>query len=178
MKDMIVSAIVATDLNNAIGKDNQLPWNIPADLKFFKKITMGHPVIMGRKTYESMNRLLPGRKNIIITRSAEYHIDGAEIFNSIEAAIAACRNNEDKLQKIFVIGGAEIFKQSFHLLDEMYRTLVQSTFDADTFIPEVAKQGFVKTWEECHDADENNSYSYCFQKWEKLKTNSFYMPTF
>ena len=165
--DMIVSAIVATDLNNAIGKDNQLLWNMPADTRFFKNTTMGHSVIMGRKTYESMNRLLPGRKNIIVTRNKEYKVAGAEIYHSIEDAIDACRASEEPEQKIFIIGGAEIYKQSFHLLDEIYRTIIKSVFDGDTFIPEISEQNLKMTWEECHSADEKNKYDYCFQKWER-----------
>lgn len=163
---MIISSIVATDLNNGIGKQNQLLWSMPGDLKFFKTTTLGHPVIMGRKTYESMDRLLPGRKNIIITRNIDYKVEGAEVYNNIEDGIKAC---EGGVEKIFIIGGAEIFKQSFHLLDEMFRTVIKSTFDADTFIPEIDKNMFKMTWEECHKSDEKNKFDYCFQKWERIK---------
>ena len=162
---MIISAIVAADLNNAIGRNNQLLWNLPADLKFFKDTTMGHPVIMGRKTYESMNRLLPGRKNLIITRNPDYKVEGAEIYNSVEEALASCKKTAGEQDRIFIIGGAEIFRQSFHLTDEIYRTLVKSKFEADTFIPPINEQEFKLASEDCHAADEKNKFEYCFQKW-------------
>src|ERR1044072_1775340 len=107
---MIVAAIVVTDLNNAIGRNNQLLCHLPADLKFFKSTTMGHPIIMGRKTYESVGRLLPGRRNLVITRKSDYKIEGAEIYHSVEAALESCKGT-----RAFVIGGAEIFRQSLHL---------------------------------------------------------------
>lgn len=159
---MTIAAIVATDLNNAIGKDNKLLWHLPADLKFFKNTTIGCPVIMGRKTYESIGRLLPGRKNIIITRNTDYHVTGAEIHTSVEGAIKYCTE-----EKIFIIGGAEIFKLTMPLTTEIYRTVVRSEFEADVFIPEINKNDFKMVWEECHAADEKNKYDYCFQKWER-----------
>ncbi|MES2678393.1 MAG: dihydrofolate reductase [Bacteroidota bacterium] len=166
---MIIAAIYAVDLNNAIGKDNQLLWHLPADLKFFKTTTMGCPIIMGRKTYESMGRLLPGRKNIIITRSSDYRVEGAEIFHSAEAAIKFCQTNpEVKSEKIFVIGGAEIFKLTLAATTEIYRTLVKAKFEADVFVPEINKAEFNLSLEECHEADEKNKYDYCFQKWERI----------
>jgi dihydrofolate reductase len=158
---MVIAAIVATDLNNGIGKDNNLLCHLPADLKFFKATTMGLPVIMGRKTYESIGRLLPGRKNIIITRSPDYKLEGAEIYHSIEAAIASCND-----EKVFIIGGAEIFKQTLPSITEVYRTLIQHSFEADTFFPDLTSE-FKMTWEECHTADEKNKYDFCFQKWER-----------
>ena len=101
---MIIAAIVAIDLNHAIGKNNQLLWHLPADLKFFKQTTMGCPIIMGRKTYQSIGKLLPGRKNIIITRNEDFKIEGAEIYQSLNDAISKCDS-----EKVFVIGGAEIY---------------------------------------------------------------------
>lgn len=160
---MTIAAIVATDLNNAIGKDNQLLWHLPADLKFFKTTTMGCPVIMGRKTYESIGRLLPGRKNMVITRSADYRIEGAEIYHSLEAAIKSCTE-----EKVFIIGGAEIFNLGMPVTTEIYRTVVQAEFEADTFMPEINSGQFKCVWEECHEADEKNKFGYCFQKWERI----------
>jgi dihydrofolate reductase len=159
---MILAAIVVTDLQNGIGKDNQLLCHLPADLKFFKATTMGCPVIMGRKTYESIGRLLPGRKNIVVTRSADYRLEGAEIFHSLEKAIASCEE-----EKVFVIGGAEIFKQCYQQLHEIYRTVISHRFEADTFFPPMDESVFHKSWEECHAQDEKNAYDYCFQKWER-----------
>jgi dihydrofolate reductase len=157
---MVLSAVVVTDLKNGIGKNNQLLCHLPADLKFFKSTTMGAPILMGRKTYESIGRLLPGRKNIVITRKADYRIEGAEIYHSLDAAIESC--NEEK---IFIIGGAEIFNQAMPRLDEIYRTLIKHTFEADTFFPDLKNSAFKMEWEECHEKDEKNHYDYCFQKW-------------
>lgn len=164
---MIVAAIVVTDLNNAIGKNNQLLCHLPADLQFFKKTTMGCPIIMGRKTYESIGRLLPGRKNIIITRSKEYRVTGAEIFYSLEDALHACKE-----EKVFVIGGAEIYKLAFPFVDEIYRTLIQERFEADAYFPDLNKNSFVMDWEECHEPDEKNRFPYCFQRWVRISPTS------
>lgn len=161
---MIIAAIVVTDLKNGIGKNNQLLCHLPADLKFFKATTMGCPVIMGRKTYESIGRLLPGRKNIIITRRSDYRVTGAEIFHTVEHAIGSCTE-----EKIFIIGGAEIFKQTLGITNELYRTLIQHKFEeADTFFPAIDQQPFKLVWEECHEKDEKNPFAYCFQKWERI----------
>jgi dihydrofolate reductase len=183
-KRMIVAAIVVTDLNNGIGKDNKLLCHLPADLKFFKSITMGCPVIMGRKTYESIGRLLPGRRNIIITRSADYKVNGAEIYHSIEAALKSCERApaaiaagdpekeevpKEEAGKVFIIGGSEIFKQSWDMIQEIYRTVITHRFEADVFFPELKSSEFDMLWGECHHADEKNPYDYCFEKWARKK---------
>lgn len=178
---MIVAAIVVTDLNNAIGKDNKLLCHLPADLKFFKSITMGCPIIMGRKTYESVGRLLPGRRNIIITRSSDYKVEGADIYHSIEAALKSCEtvpsriapagsltevpDNNKELIKVFIIGGSEIFNQAWDKIKEIYRTVITHRFEADTYFPEIKQSEFEEVWGECHKADEKNPYDYCFEKW-------------
>lgn len=161
---MILAAIVATDLKNGIGLNNQLLWHLPADLKFFKATTMGCPVIMGRKTYESIGRLLPGRKNIIVTRNSDYKVEGAEIHNDLTSAINSCAQE----QKVFIIGGAEIYRQSLPLIQELYRTLVKHEFAADTFFPEIDPMKFKKVWHEDHAADEKNSFDYVFEKYESI----------
>ncbi len=161
---MIIAAIVVTDLNNGIGKDNQLLCHLPADLKFFKATTMGSPIIMGRKTYESIGRLLPGRRNLIITRSGDYKVDGAEIFHSVEGALKYCTE-----EKVFITGGAEIFKISMNLVNVIYRTVIDHKFEADTFFPEINKNEFKLVWEEPHKADEKNKFDFRFQKWERIK---------
>lgn len=162
---MEIAAIVATDLNNGIGKNNALLCYLPADLKYFKTTTMGCPVIMGRKTYDSMNgKLLPGRRNMIVTRQKDLKIEGAEIFHSVEEALKHCHE-----EKVFIIGGAEIFRLSMHLIDTLYRTLIKNTFDADTFFPEIKSDEFEKVSEECFAADEKNTQDYCFEKWKNLK---------
>ena len=156
---MIIAAIVVTDLNNAIGKDNKLLCHLPADLKFFKATTMGCPVIMGRKTFESIGRALPGRKNIIITRNTNFSFAGGEVYNSIVDAIKNL--NEER---VFIIGGAEIYKQTQHLTKEIYRTLVKEKIDADTYYPEINLKEFELVWEEAHQHDEKNPHDYTFQK--------------
>lgn len=162
---MTLAAIVATDLHNAIGKNNKLLWHLPADLRFFKTTTMGCPVIMGRKTYESIGRLLPGRTNIIISRNAQYRVEGALVYPSLETAL-----ENTQAEKVFVIGGAEIYRLCFGKFDEIYRTLVKQQYEADTFFPELENSVYTKEWEECHAADEKNAVEYCFQKW--VKSNS------
>lgn len=157
---MIIAAIVAIDLNHAIGKNNQLLWHLPADLKFFKQTTMGCPIIMGRKTYQSIGRLLPGRKNIIITRNIDFKIEGAEIYQSLNDAISECDS-----EKVFVIGGAEIYTLAMPMIKELYITIVKNKFDADTFFSKINTSQFNLVWEECHEADEKNKFDYCFQKW-------------
>lgn len=161
---MILAAIVATDLKNAIGLENRLLWHLPADLKFFKQTTMGCPVIMGRKTYESIGRLLPGRKNIIVTRNSNYRVEGAEIHSSLTGAIAACAD----AQKAFIIGGSEIYRESMPYILELYRTLVKHEFEADAFFPSIDETIFKKVWEEHHTADEKNQYDYTFEKYERI----------
>lgn len=157
---MILAAIVATDLHNAIGKDNRLLWHLPADLKFFKTTTMGCPVIMGRKTYESIGRLLPGRRNIIITRNRDFVVEGADMVSSLEEALVITKED-----KAFIIGGAEIYRLAFDRCSEIYRTLVKEKYKADTFFPDLTQSRFRLVWEECHEPDEKNRVAYCFQKW-------------
>jgi len=161
---MIVSSIVAASLNHGIGKDNQLPWHLPADLKFFKATTMGCPVVMGRKTFQSIGRTLPGRKNIVITRDKTFNADKAfdiEVVSSIEEAISGLQGEKE----IFIIGGGEIFRQSMDLLDTIYLTIVNTTLDADVYFPEIDPSKFELVWEEKHLADEKNKFDYTFQKY-------------
>ena len=163
---MKLSIIVATSLNNAIGKDNQLLWHLPADLKFFKATTMGCPVLMGRKTFQSIGRTLPGRKNIVITRDAQFnndHLFDIIVEPNLESAITHL-NNEDE---IFIIGGGEIYKQSIHLVDTIYRTIVNTTIDGDVYFPNLDVTHFELVWEERHEADEKNKFEYTFQKFVK-----------
>jgi dihydrofolate reductase len=160
---MILSAVVATDLNNAIGKDNKLLWHLPADLKFFKNTTMGAPIIMGRKTFESIGRVLPGRKNIIISRNKDLKIEGAEIYSSFEEMM-----KNVNVEKAYIIGGAEIYKLAWPFTTEIYRTLVKDEFEADTFYPEIKFADWQLVWEEEHFADEKNKFDYTFQKYIRI----------
>ena len=154
---MIVSIVVAISENNAIGKNNQLLWYLPADLKHFKNITTGHTVIMGRKTYDSVGKPLPNRRNIIITRQ-DITIEGCEVVKSIEDALALCTAEEEA----FIVGGAEIYRQSIHLTDRIYLTIVHQKFDADSFFPEINYTEWKETEHEDHQPDEKNKIPYSF----------------
>jgi len=129
-----VSIIVAMDEKRGIGKDNALMWRIPGELKRFKEITLGHPVIMGRKTFESIGRVLVGRKNIVITRNSGYSIEGAAVVPSLEAALETAFKEETK--ELFIIGGGQIFEQAMPLTNRLYLTLVKGDFAADVFFPD------------------------------------------
>jgi dihydrofolate reductase len=130
-----VSVIAAVADNNAIGLDNGLPWHLPEDLKHFRSLTMGHHIIMGRKTYESLGRLLPGRTTVIVTRQTDYCIEGALVAGSLEEAVSLCGSDDE----VFVIGGAELYKLALPAADRLYLTEVNGEFAADTFFPEYDK---------------------------------------
>ncbi|QCJ43185.1 dihydrofolate reductase [Bacillus sp. S3] len=160
----MISFIVAMDENRAIGKNNQLPWHLPEDLKFFKRVTMGHPIAMGRKTHESIGRVLPGRENIIITRQSGYTCEGCTVFNSVDEFVKYCRKQDDE---IFVIGGAEIFNETFPFVDRLYITFIYETFDGDTFFPEFTLDDWELSSSEKGIRDEKNPYNYEFKLYER-----------
>jgi dihydrofolate reductase len=130
---MIISIIVAVAENNVIGNNNALIWHIPHDLKRFKAITMGHPVVMGRKTYESMGKPLPGRENIVISRQTGLSIQGCQIFPSLEKALSFLKDKEE----IFIIGGGQIYEQALPLTNRIYLTRIHQSFAGDTYFPEI-----------------------------------------
>ena len=154
---MTISLIVAKSNNNVIGKNNQLIWHLPADLKHFKTITMGHTVVMGRKTYESMMKPLPGRTNVVITRQDNYHPERVIIKPSLEDALKDLEGGE-----VFIIGGGEIFKQAMALANKLYITEIHANFEGDTFFPEINPDEWVKTDIENHLKDEKNPYDYTY----------------
>ncbi|HEY8931196.1 MAG TPA: dihydrofolate reductase [Mucilaginibacter sp.] len=160
---MTTTIVVAISENHAIGKDNKLLWYLPKDLRHFKEITSGHTIIMGRKTYESVGKPLPNRRNIIITRQ-NITIEGCEVVNSIEAALELC---EDEIE-VFIVGGAEIYKQSMHLTDRIYLTIVHETFDADSFFPEIDTRIWKEVHHEDHQPDEKNSLPFSFITLERV----------
>ena len=130
MTQPAISMIVARSRNHVIGRDNQMPWKISADLQFFKRVTMGHPVIMGRKTWESIGRPLPGRRNIVVSRNADYELNGAELAGSLDDAL----NQLSEAPRVFVIGGEQLFKQAFAKADRLYITEIDIDVDGgDTF---------------------------------------------
>ncbi len=154
---MITSIIVAIAKNNAIGKDNKLLWYLPNDLKHFKDVTTGHSVIMGRKTFESVGRPLPKRRNIVVTRQS-ISIDGCEVVPSIEAALALCADED----QVFIVGGAEIYKQAIPLTDRIYLTKVDQDFEGDTFFPELNAAEWEETERENFEPDDKNKLKYSF----------------
>ncbi|MCL5970543.1 MAG: dihydrofolate reductase [Patescibacteria group bacterium] len=158
---MKISLIAALSENRVIGKDNKLIWHIPDDLKHFKEITLNHPVIMGRRTYESIGRILPDRTNIIITRDKEYKIEGAIVVNSLDDAISV--EQKENIDEIFIIGGGQIFEQAISLADKLYLTVIEGSFDGDTFFPDYSN--FKKTSES--ETFEYNGMRYRFEEWEK-----------
>lgn len=160
----MISLLVAMDQNRTIGKDNDLPWHLPADLAFFKRVTMGHSIVMGRKTHESIGRALPGRPNIIITRDKDYTSDGCRIIHSIEEIKELEENKEDEL---FVIGGAEIFNKTVHFADLLYITLIEETFEGDTFFPEFNEAEWELVSKEKGIKNERNPYDYYFMIYKR-----------
>lgn len=158
---MIISIIVAVDERNGIGKDNQLPWYLPADLKHFKNLTTGHPIIMGRKTFESIGKALPNRQNIVISRQKEYLAEGASVVLSLTDAYALCAPEEEA----FVIGGAQIFDQALSQANVLYLTRIHHQFNADTFFPEIDPANWNKLESSSHEPDEKNKFPYTFIKY-------------
>ncbi|OOF39128.1 dihydrofolate reductase [Rodentibacter rarus] len=150
---MIFSLIVATTLNGVIGKDNQMPWHLPADLAWFRKNTMGKPVIMGRKTFESIGRPLPKRVNIVLSRQP-YESEGILWKNSVESAVDFVKDSEE----IMLIGGGELFKQYLPQADKLYLTQIQTELDGDTFFPTLNWEEWHIEFEKYQEKDENNPY--------------------
>lgn len=152
----MISLIVAHDNNNVIGYENGMPWHLPGDLKYFKDKTMGKPMIMGRKTFESIGRPLPGRRNIVITRDASYHADGIEVVTSLEGALALAGD----VPEIMIIGGEQIFRLSMDIADRLYITKINHAFNGDTYFPEY-EQDFVEvSSEEPETAPEGYTFQY------------------
>lgn len=155
---MIVSLVAAASDNNVIGKKGALPWKMPADMKFFKNLTMGHTVIMGRKTFESMGRPLPGRKNIVITRNKNFKAEGCTVLDSLTEAITMSTEENEA----FIIGGAEIYREALPLANKIYLTRIHCVLEGDAFFMQLPEKEWVETSHENHPADEKNSYSYSF----------------
>lgn len=156
---MKISLILAMGRNRAIGRDNQLPWHLPADLAHFKATTMGKPILMGRKTWESIGKALPGRLNIVLTGQSGYHADGATVVNSIDDAISVCGSADE----LMVIGGAGVYQAFLPSAQKIYLTLIDEDFDGDTFFPELDEHKWHEEAREDHRADDRNPYDYSFR---------------
>lgn len=165
----MIHLLVAKSDNNVIGQDNQLIWHLPNDLKHFKEITTAHPIIMGRKTFESIGRILPNRTNIIITRNRNYSIENAKVAHSLNEALELAKEIDEN---IFIIGGGKIYEQAIDFADILEVTEVHENFEGDTYFPEID----LNVWKEIsrikHHKDEKNKFDYSFVRYErKLDSN-------
>jgi dihydrofolate reductase len=168
---LIISLIAATDLNRGISRDNRLPWHLQKDLKRFKSLTMGHHLVMGRKTFETIGKHLPGRIMIIISRNKSYHPDGFIVASSIEEALEIAKLNHET--EVFIIGGGDVFTQSIHLAHKIYLTRVNSDASADIFFPKIDPLKWKLIHYEENTQDEQNEYASTFSiliRTDKLKS--------
>jgi len=155
----VLSLIVAMDRNRLIGCNNQLPWNLPADLQHFKSTTMGKPIVMGRKTWESLGRPLPGRINITITRNPDYEAEGASVVNSLDDALKIV----SEVDEVMIIGGANLYAQALPRVDRLYLTRVEGEFEGDSWFPEFNEAEWALSTVDEHEPDEKNSHPYRFE---------------
>lgn len=162
---MLVTAIVATAANRVIGKDNQIPWYLPADLAFFKRTTLDHHIIMGRNCFESIGRPLPKRTNIVITRDPFFTATGVLTARSVEEALGMAFDNEET--EAFIIGGGQIYRETMDLWDKIYLTEVNLDVEGDVFFPEINPDEWTETWREERQKDEKNEYDYTFRLLER-----------
>ncbi|WP_312900693.1 dihydrofolate reductase [Chryseobacterium taichungense] len=161
----MTTIVVAMGEKNEIGFENQLLWHLPKDLKHFKDLTSGHPVIMGRKTYESIGKPLPNRTNIVVSRKSDWFQEGILIVGSIKEAIKFAKKIDEE---IFIIGGGKVYEQTMDIVDRLEITRVKADLKADTYFPEIDEKVWRKVNESCHEKDEKNQYGFCFQTFEKI----------
>ena len=160
---MRVSLIAAMAQNRVIGRDNQLPWRLPADLQHFKKITMGKPIVMGRKTWQSIGRPLPGRTNIVITRDANFQAEGCVVVHSIDGAIQAADGNDE----LMIIGGANLYEQTLGQAERLYLTRIKADVEGDAWFPQLEDNKWKQVECESFTADAKNEYDYEFVVYER-----------
>jgi len=164
---MIVTAIAAVSRNGVIGKDNDLPWRLPRDMQYFKRTTLGHHVIMGRKNFLAMGRPLPKRTNVVITRNPHFEAPGCQVVHSVADALdLASRRGEEEA---FIIGGGEIYAVSMPYWDRLYLTRVEAEVEGDVFFPEWDPAGWTKTYEEAFPADARNEHPFTILRYERVK---------
>jgi dihydrofolate reductase len=160
---LIASLIVAVADNGVIGRDNALPWHLPEDLRRFKRITMGKPIVMGRKTFESIGKPLPGRQNVVVSRDANYQREGVTVVNSVDAALAAAGAAEE----VMVIGGADLFRLFLPRAQRVYLTRVHGNVPGDVYWPPLDETQWCRSAAEPHPADERHAHAMTFELWEK-----------
>jgi len=166
-----LAAIVAAAENGVIGRNNALPWRLPGDLQYFKRVTMGKPIIMGRKTFESIGKPLPGRSNIVITRNAQFQVDGVRAVNSLAAALRVAEDIAliDGVDEVVVIGGAEVYRESLSQVSRLYLTQVHASVEGDAYMPEVEWSDWRETTREHFPAQGANPYDYSFVVFERCE---------
>lgn len=162
---MKISLIVAASENNVIGRNNDLPWKLPDDMKFFVRTTKGHHILMGRKNLESFGKLLPKRTNIVLTRDKNYEFEGAEIFHDLEAAIQFAKERGE--EELMIIGGGEIYKQALPFTDRIYLTRIHTKIEGDTYFPDFDQTDWKVISKEYHPKDEKHNYDFTFYTFEK-----------
>jgi dihydrofolate reductase len=158
-----VSLIVAMAKNRVIGANNRIPWHLPNELGLFKSLTMGHHIVMGRRTYESINRLLPGRATVIVTRQRDYAVPGAIVVHSVKEALDACKDDDE----CFVIGGADLFRETLPLADRIHLTVVDVEPEGDTFMPDFDVRAWQETSSQRFPADDKHAYPYRYAVYDR-----------
>lgn len=161
---MQIAMIACMAKNRVIGKDNQMPWHLPADLAHFKKVTMGKPIVMGRKTYDSIGRPLPGRRNIVISRQQGLKIEGVDVVTSIDEALALAKNEADELM---IIGGGQLYQALLPRAEQLYLTIVDAELEGDTYFPEWQSQSWQQVSSELRPADERNAHALNFVHYQR-----------
>ncbi|HDZ8979152.1 MULTISPECIES: type 3 dihydrofolate reductase [Aeromonas] len=162
---MKISMIAAMAHDRVIGKDNQMPWHLPADLAHFKRVTLGKPVLMGRKTFESIGRPLPGRRNLVISRNPDYQAEGIEVVGSVEAALALLAGSS--VEELMVIGGGHLYAEMLPSADCLYLTQIDLAVEGDTRFPAFDDGQWQRVDCESHPADEKNPHPYSFETWQR-----------
>lgn len=166
---MHISIITAIGANGVIGRDNDLPWRLPADLRFFKAMTLGKPCLMARRTFESLGGGLRGRTNIVLTRNPDYNPDGAIVVHTIDDGLRAAEENLGEGDEIMILGGATLYEEILPCVDRMYITRIHHEFEGDTYFPEFDEGQWVEVAREDHQPDEKNAYAYSFVTLERVE---------
>lgn len=167
---MLLSMIAAVAENGVIGSDGGMPWHLPADLKFFRKTTMGKPIIMGRKTLESIGKPLDGRLNIVLTRQPNVQIEGCTVVSTLDHALASARAGG--ADEAIIIGGGQLYSRAMPLAQRLFLTRIHETFEGDTYFPEIDLAAWIEVKRENHVADAKNSHDYSFCVLERIEINS------